>query len=38
MAMDLADVMVKDAEGGDLRLGDVWRDKPAVLVFVRHYG
>jgi hypothetical protein len=36
--MDLADVVVKDTEGRDLRLGDVWRDKPAVLVFVRHYG
>jgi len=30
--MDLADVVVKDTEGRDLRLGDVWRDKPAVLV------
>ncbi len=36
--MELADAVVKDTEGRDLRLGDVWRDKPAVLVFVRHYG
>jgi hypothetical protein len=36
--MDLADVVVKDTEGRDLRLGEVWRDRPAVLVFVRHYG
>jgi len=35
---ELADVVVKDAKGRDLRLGDVWRDKPAVVVFVRHYG
>jgi len=36
--VELADAVVKDTEGRDLRLGDVWRDKPAVLVFVRHYG
>jgi hypothetical protein len=36
--MDLADAIVKDTEGRDVRLRDVWRDKPAVLVFVRHYG
>ena len=36
--MELADAVVKDAEGRDLRLGDLWRDKPAVVVFVRHYG
>ena len=37
-AMDLADVIVKDTEGRDVRLGDAWRDRPAVVVFVRHYG
>jgi hypothetical protein len=36
--VELADAVVKDTEGRDLRLGDVWRDKPAILVFVRHYG
>ena len=36
--MDLADVSVKDLEGRELRLGGLWRDKPAVLVFLRHYG
>lgn len=36
--MELGDVLVKDADGRDVRLGDVWRDKPAVVVFVRHYG
>jgi hypothetical protein len=34
----LADCIVKDVEGRDVRLGDMWRDRPAVLVFVRHYG
>ncbi|MGE5047626.1 MAG: hypothetical protein ACM3PC_03575 [Deltaproteobacteria bacterium] len=37
-ATDLASVTVKDVEGNDVRLGDLWRDRPAVLVFVRHYG
>jgi hypothetical protein len=34
----LADCVVKDVEGQDVRLGDLWREKPAVLVFVRHFG
>jgi hypothetical protein len=34
----LADCVVKDVEGRDVRLGETWRDRPAVLVFVRHYG
>ena len=37
-ANELAQVSVKDVEGRDVRLGDLWRDKPAVLVFLRHYG
>jgi hypothetical protein len=37
-ANELAEVSVKDVEGRDVRLGDLWRDKPAVLVFLRHYG
>jgi hypothetical protein len=36
--MELGDVVVKDREGRDVRLGDVWREQPAVVVFVRHYG
>jgi hypothetical protein len=36
--MELGDVVVKDTEGRDVRLRDVWRDQPAVVVFVRHYG
>ena len=36
--MELADLIVKDTEGRDVRLGDLWRERPAVLVFVRHYG
>ena len=36
--MELADLIVKDTEGREVRLGDLWRERPAVLVFVRHYG
>jgi len=36
--LDLADTVVKDTEGRDVRVGDLWRDGPAVVVFLRHYG
>jgi hypothetical protein len=36
--MELGDIVVKDTEARDVRLGDLWRDQPAVIVFVRHYG
>jgi hypothetical protein len=37
-ASALADLVVKDLEGGDVRLGSLWEDQPAVLVWLRHYG
>jgi hypothetical protein len=37
-AADLADVTLRDREGHEVRLGDYWRDRPAVLVWLRHYG
>ncbi|MBV9214367.1 MAG: hypothetical protein JOZ25_12065 [Actinobacteria bacterium] len=37
-ADDLADVVLQDHRGDEVRLGDLWRDQPAVLVFLRHYG
>lgn len=36
--LELASVIAKDVNGADVRLGDLWRDRPAVLVFLRHYG
>jgi len=36
--VELADLIVEDTEGREVRLGDLWRERPAVLVFVRHYG
>ena len=35
---ELKDVVVQDERGAELRLGDLWREQPAVLVFLRHYG
>jgi hypothetical protein len=37
-AGELADLEVTDLEGRAVRLGDVWSENPAVLVFLRHYG
>jgi len=34
----LADVEVKDVENRPVRLGSLWADRPAVLVWVRHFG
>jgi peroxiredoxin len=35
---DLGDAVVQNEAGADVRLGELWRDLPAVLVFLRHYG
>ncbi len=37
-ADELADMVLPDHEGNDVRLGDLWQDRPAVLVWLRHYG
>ena len=37
-ADELGDVVVKDESGGDVRLRELWSDRPTVLVFLRHYG
>ena len=36
-ASELADVVLPRADGGAQRLGDLWPDGPAVLVWLRHY-
>jgi hypothetical protein len=40
--MTRADVLAKlpvlDADGKSIELGTLWRDRTAVLVFVRHFG
>jgi hypothetical protein len=37
-ATGIADVVLQDQDGNDVRIGDTWADRPAVLVFLRHYG
>jgi hypothetical protein len=37
-ADELADVVLEDADGEEVRLGSLWEERPAVLVFLRHYG
>jgi len=37
-ANDLAKMTVLDEHGGKVELGSLWRDKTAVLAFVRHFG
>jgi hypothetical protein len=37
-ADELADVVLEDADGDEVRLGSLWEERPAVLVFLRHYG
>lgn len=34
----LADIRLPDTEGREVRLGSLWEDAPAVVVFLRHYG
>ncbi len=34
----LADIVLPDTESEEIRLGSLWRESPAVLVFLRHYG
>jgi len=34
----LADIVLPDTDGHQIRLGSLWADHPAVVVFLRHYG
>jgi hypothetical protein len=38
LAARLAPIVLPDADGPSVRLGTLWADAPAVLVFLRHYG
>jgi hypothetical protein len=37
-ADDLAGMTVLDETGAEVVLGTLWRDRPAVLAFLRHFG
>ena len=34
----LAGITLPDVDGKRVQLGSLWADRPAVLVFLRHYG
>lgn len=34
----LGEIVLPDHDGNDVRLGDLWRERPVVLVWLRHYG
>jgi hypothetical protein len=34
---DLAEIHLREAGGGDIKLGDLWADTTVVLVWLRHY-
>ena len=38
LAARLAPIVLPDADSRRVRLGSLWADAPAVLVFLRHYG
>ena len=37
-ADDLADIVLPDQDGTDVRLGDLWSQRPTAIVWLRHYG
>ena len=37
-ATDLEDTALIDSYGSEVRLGDLWSEQPAVVVWLRHYG
>jgi hypothetical protein len=38
VASRLASLELSDPDGNRVRLGDLWRDRPVVLAFIRHFG
>jgi peroxiredoxin len=32
------DVVLSDSNGDEVRLSSLWRERPLVLVFLRHFG
>ena len=34
----LADIVLPDQDGNEVRLGDLWSERPAALIWLRHYG
>jgi hypothetical protein len=38
LSKQLADIVLPDVSGREIRLGSLWEKQPAVIVFLRHYG
>jgi prostamide/prostaglandin F2alpha synthase len=38
LSKKLADIVLPDGDGREIRLGSLWEKQPAVIVFLRHYG
>lgn len=38
LSQRLADIVLPEASGREIRLGSLWELGPAVVVFLRHYG
>ncbi len=38
MAAALADIVLPDTDGEEVRLASLWKEGTAVLIFLRHYG
>lgn len=34
----LAELVLLDHDGHEVRLGELWKDRPVALVWLRHYG
>ena len=34
----LGEIVLPDQEGRDVRLGELWAERPAALIWLRHYG
>jgi hypothetical protein len=37
-ADELAEIVLPNQDGTDVRLGDLWKEGPAALIWLRHYG
>ena len=38
LADDLAPIAVESPDGGEVLLGTLWAERPAILLFIRHFG
>ncbi len=34
----IENVILPDSDGNEVRIGDLWQDRPVVIAWLRHYG